>query len=387
MFADFILILAVITAIAVIIVSVIAIIAVIRHTTVVIIAVIVAFSKRITIVTAIIVTIAIISATIAITVITAIIITIAIVTQTIFGGAKLRSQLLSSFPPSPGALPRPSMPVMDGPSTGEPRTKRSRPAASAEQISQWENQLSSENQIMIKLFTAKATDLLEEERERVDEEFAKVDRRFVEAEGRLTTLENKQGSGSSGGSTTASGGTWVASHLDIKVCEYGDRTSQGIDIGTAKQWWQDISPHLEETIRQACGPVSARVPEKIYKFQLAVVPAHMAQARRDITRVMTEQNIQLSVRFPKNNVENSPDRIAKFQVMGALSDAVKAIAEPKGLAIKADWLNNMTVKVEKEGGREVMVGGVSSSGGVIWDDEGIIELGWTKAQLELNMRK
>ncbi|CAK0816293.1 unnamed protein product, partial [Prorocentrum cordatum] len=234
--------------------------------------------------------------------------------------------------------------------SGEAERKRARQAEQEAQM----GQLTEQNRIMLNLFTARSSDLLAEEMRRVDGQF----------EQRLTEVESKQSASPatrSGGSSTASGGVWVASHLDIKVCEFHQRESLGVTIATVQTWWQQMDAQLPGHITGKLGPVRAKVPDNIFKFQL-------------------------SNKYPKINVENSPERIAKFQAFGSLSDAVSELAQAKGLTVTADWKKTLTVKVEVEG-QNVTIGGISCTAGVVWDLQGIEKAGWTKEAIELRMRK
>ena len=115
------------------------------------------------------------------------------------------------------------------------------------------------------------------------------------------------------GSTRTSGsgaGTWVATCVNVKVCEFGQRNERGVDIPFAMQWWSRIKPLMKEDLRAKCGEVRAKVTTHMYKVEIPVEPHFCSAVRTELNLVVTgNPNIsQINFQFPAITVESSPER-------------------------------------------------------------------------------
>ena len=135
------------------------------------------------------------------------------------------------------------------------------------------------------------------------------------------------------------------------------------------------------------GSAKCKATEKIFKFQVPVVPSKLAVVRRALTEIISTHRLKLGGGVPKVNVESSPERQARYQAYGALTEVLKEIAQVGMINIEEDCMKTLTVKWVKEDESKPIIGGINFSGRLTWNDDTLAELGWNKNDLEMNMRK
>eukprot|EP00959_Pyramimonas_sp_CCMP1952_P184370 3855405-Pyramimonas_sp.AAC.1 len=90
---------------------------------------------------------------------------------------------------------------------------------------------------------------------------------------------------------------------------------------------------------------------------------------------MTQCDLKVKGEYPRINVENSPERTARYSTMGALVEVITEKAGQESLAVDADWKRSLSVKVAKDG-RTYLVAGVSMSAAPLWNQDSLKSLGW-----------
>ena len=214
-----------------------------------------------------------------------------------------------------------------------------------------------------------------------------VEKRFVDLESRMTKVEELEQrikeleDRIASGSAPIGSGTFCPGYLELKVCDWDDRKTKGVERKQAERLVgqlrtlvpETLQPHIKEVILQNYMN---------HKIRVTITPRHAHELRGCMEEAIGTHKITINDGTPRVFLERSPAIRSMYERFGKLADLCRTATAGKPIQLEVKPQSTSCYVVVPGRDQPVLVGEVSKDTDAITLNEECLRdhLGMTREQ-------